>query len=59
MRHKTPKQFNFYKDRMCHNCENYNKDGVCLEFESDPPEEFANKNNICPLWALEDDDIPF
>ncbi len=57
MRHAIPQQFKDMKQpRMCHNCKHYDEQGICLEFEGEPPEVFANKNNACELWV---DEVPF
>ena len=42
--------------KFCHNCIQYDKDGVCLLFGAEPPEEFTQKQGECLEW---EEDVPF
>lgn len=59
-RHKEPKILEDYRDnkypRICHTCEQYNQDGMCLEFKAEPPEDFAATHDACDKY---DPEIPF
>ena len=39
--------------RCCFTCEYYGVDGLCVEFFMNPPAEFAETVNACPLWTQE------
>jgi len=58
MRHPEPERVAMWRvaPKCCHTCEYYNKDGVCLEHKSEPPEDFAATDGACPQWSLA---IPF
>ena len=63
MRHPEPEIVTTYRNtlkadppRVCHTCDHYDKNGKCVEFDSVPPVEFANKPNECDLWIWE---VPF
>jgi hypothetical protein len=58
MRHPEPEIVTIYFNtlraeppKVCHLCDNYNKHGVCDEFDSVPPLEFASEPNQCELWV--------
>jgi hypothetical protein len=42
--------------KVCHTCESYLKNGMCLEFNQEPPELFTRTVGVCDLWTEE---IPF
>jgi hypothetical protein len=42
--------------KVCHTCDNYAEDGMCLEFSQEPPELFTRTVGVCDLWSEE---IPF
>ncbi len=42
--------------RCCHTCAEYDEDGQCLRFDSEPPEAFAATPDACQEWIME---IPF
>lgn len=63
MRHKEPEVLKRYRKviaagppKVCHSCEHYADDGVCLKYEMEPPEQFASTPNSCPDWIQE---VPF
>ena len=63
MRHPEPEIVTIYRattraepPKVCHTCDHYGKDGICAEFNDEPPEEFASEPNGCSLWECE---IPF
>ena len=63
MRHPEPKIVTLYREairqkppKVCHTCDYYTKDGLCQEFNAEPPVDFATQPNSCELWAEE---IPF
>lgn len=63
MRHPEPPIVTQYRSiikgeppRVCHTCDHYRPDGVCAEFDAEPPESFANEPGACQLWVEE---IPF
>lgn len=63
MRHKEPEMVKKYKEivrqgmpHCCHTCEHYSDDGVCLKYDMEPPEDFAQNHKACPDWSQE---IPF
>ena len=62
-RHQEPEIVTLYRKtlrieppRLCHTCDNYGADGICSEFDSVPPESFANEPGQCELWIEE---VPF
>jgi hypothetical protein len=52
MRHKTP-IFLREVPKCCHTCEKYNMSGKCLEFDMEPPEDFAATVGVCDKWEEE------
>ncbi len=56
MRHPEPKILIEYKTKVypeiCHTCEYYNSDGLCLKFRMEPPEDFAATHQACPEWFV-------
>jgi hypothetical protein len=42
--------------KCCHTCEHFNQSGRCLEFDMEPPEDFAATKDACEMWSF---DIPF
>ena len=42
--------------KVCHTCDHYTPNGLCAEFNAEPPEAFANEPGECSLWVWE---IPF
>ena len=63
MRHAEPESVTIYRatlkaepPKVCHTCDFYSKEGVCMEFNQEPPEQFANMPGQCSLWVWE---IPF
>jgi hypothetical protein len=63
MRHPEPKIVTVWREamrmktpRVCHTCEYYTKDGLCQEFDAEPPADFAVQPNACELWC---EDLPF
>ncbi len=63
MRHAEPKELKDYYGlinmgvpRCCHSCEHYDKDGVCVKFNMEPPEDFAKTMGECAEWSI---DVPF
>jgi len=42
--------------QVCTTCDNYRPDGICAEFNAEPPAEFASEPGGCALWIWE---IPF
>jgi hypothetical protein len=62
-RHPEPEIVTLYRNtlraeppRVCHTCDHYSKEGVCVKFNEAPPPEFANEPGGCALWEWE---IPF
>ena len=59
MRHPEPKIVTLYRDaiknppRVCHTCEYYTQDGLCQEFNAEPPIDFATTQDTCDLWCEE------
>jgi hypothetical protein len=58
MRHPEPEIVTLYlktlraePPKVCHLCDNYNKHGICDEFNDVPPESFASEPNQCELWV--------
>ena len=37
----------------CHTCDHYSQGGRCMEFEMEPPEDFAASVGKCELWEEE------
>lgn len=37
----------------CHTCEHYSASGRCMEFDTEPPAEFAASVGACELWEEE------
>jgi hypothetical protein len=63
MRHPEPQIVKLWREnpgipKCCHTCISYTQEGLCLEFESEPPQDFAESLNACTLWMSEDS-IPF
>jgi hypothetical protein len=63
MRHPEPKIVTLYREairqqppKVCHTCDYYTKDGLCEEFDAEPPELFTRTVDVCDLWSQE---IPF
>jgi hypothetical protein len=63
MRHPEPEIVTHYRaaiktpmPKVCHTCESYGTDGLCIEFFMKPPEEFAATEDGCPKWEQE---VPF
>ena len=63
MRHPEPAIVTLYRKtlaaeppRVCHTCDFYQPDGVCVEYNDTPPPEFANETGGCALWQIE---VPF
>jgi hypothetical protein len=63
MRHSEPEIVTQYRaaiktpiPKVCHTCEHYGTDGLCIEFFMKPPEEFAATVDGCPRWEQE---VPF
>jgi hypothetical protein len=56
MRHPEPKILIEYKTKVypeiCHTCEYYDSDGLCLKFRMEPPEDFAATHQACPEWFV-------
>ena len=56
MRHPEPKILIEYKTKVypeiCHTCEYYNSDGLCMKFRMEPPEDFAATHQACPEWFV-------
>lgn len=42
--------------KCCHTCAEYDADGICQRFETEPPEDFAAREGACEHWTME---IPF
>lgn len=42
--------------KCCHNCEHYDQDGHCMEFDMRPPDDFAGTEDACNAWEIE---LPF
>jgi hypothetical protein len=60
MRHKEPEVVTLYKEwvksgppKCCHTCEHYGTDGLCIEFWTQPPEDFAATPDGCDKWQQE------
>ena len=60
MRHPEPEIVTLYRaaiktlpPKVCHTCEHYGTDGLCIEFFMKPPEEFAATPDACPKWEQE------
>jgi hypothetical protein len=63
MRHSEPTIVTVYRTtlraeppRVCTTCDHYGQDGVCAEFQDEPPADFASEPGGCSLWEIE---IPF
>ena len=63
MRVKEPEIVRLYRQqvrqsppKVCHTCDNYAEDGMCLEFSQEPPELFTRTVGVCDLWTEE---VPF
>lgn len=56
MRHPEPKILTEYKAKVypeiCHTCEYYDQDGMCMKFRMEPPEDFAATHQACPEWFV-------
>jgi hypothetical protein len=58
-RHAEPLFFIQWRDiatrtpRICHTCDFYSIQGICTQFDMEPPEEFAAKEMACDSWELE------
>ena len=61
MRHKTPlivsehyekvdAIHNIHEPKCCHTCDSYNENGLCQEYLTQPPEDFAQSLNQCAEW---------
>jgi hypothetical protein len=62
-RHPEPEIVTIYRatqraepPKVCHTCDHYSKQGICAEFEAEPPAEFASEPSGCTLWEWE---LPF
>lgn len=44
------------RPRICHTCEFYDENGVCLNFAAEPPKEFAETDGACAHY---DGSVPF
>ncbi len=42
--------------KCCHTCEEYDGEGICGEFNMEPPEEFVMTENACSSWVCR---VPF
>ena len=42
--------------KCCHTCDFYDKNGTCVVFFMEPPEDFAATPSACPEW---EGTIPF
>lgn len=42
--------------KCCHTCDHYLPSGLCEEFGTEPPEDFAATPEACALWLQ---DLPF
>ncbi len=62
MRHPEPDFVTAYLRRevpkCCHLCFKYGEDGICTEFHSSPPQEFAHTIGACSKWESYDQ-VPF
>jgi hypothetical protein len=63
MRHLEPSIVTIYRatikaepPMVCHTCDNYQQNGICAEFNAEPPEAFASEPGECSFWVWE---IPF
>ena len=60
MKHPEPQIVTVYRaaqamkaPQVCHTCENYLPDGICAEFDAEPPVDFAETPGSCELWIQE------
>ena len=63
MRHPEPPIVIHYRatvnaapPQVCTTCDHYRPDGMCAEFNAEPPPEFASEPGGCALWVWE---VPF
>jgi hypothetical protein len=59
-RHEPPERYRQWMvcPKFCHTCEKYNDDGLCVEYDMTPPEDFAKEEDACEAWEY-NDPIPF
>jgi hypothetical protein len=61
MRHKTPKVVEEYNAKVnaivdinepkcCHTCDYYMENGLCQQYQIEPPEDFASQLDQCQDW---------
>jgi len=59
-RHEKPQILIDYEAKIfpeiCHTCEAYSNEGICMKHNQEPPEDFAATHKACPDYYME---VPF
>ena len=63
MRHPEPPIVTHYwatlksdPPKVCHMCDHYTPQGICAEFDAEPPQAFASEPGACSFWS---EGVPF